>query len=126
MGVLMIDKIIERLKREKLIAFETLANTGDEKFDFAYLKVGNYADKAIDIVKQATEEGGWIKCSDRLPTSNGRFLVYTDHKTKHKRYSTEIWTYQKETERKWMENKYYGWEVKAWQPLPLPYTENRN
>jgi len=58
----MIDKIIERLQREKLIAFETLANTGNEKFDFAYLNVGNYADRAIDTVKQVAEEENCEKC----------------------------------------------------------------
>lgn len=52
----MINEIIKRLEKEKLIAFETLANTGDEKFDFAYLKLGNYADKAIDIVREVAEK----------------------------------------------------------------------
>ena len=30
----------------------SIENTGDEKLDFAYEKVGNALDKAIDIVKR--------------------------------------------------------------------------
>ena len=32
--------------------FLTIANTGDEKLDYAYEKVVNALDKAIEIVKQ--------------------------------------------------------------------------
>ena len=45
-----IDNVIEELEELKSIYF--LANTGDEKSDFAYENVGNALDKAIEIVKQ--------------------------------------------------------------------------
>ena len=46
-----IDKLIEELKELKMRYFLTIANTGDEKSDFAYENVGNALDKAIEIVK---------------------------------------------------------------------------
>ena len=50
------DKIIEKLEEEKMSYFLTIANTGDEKLDYAYDKVGNALDKAIEIVKQEAEQ----------------------------------------------------------------------
>ena len=47
-----IDKVDEKLKELKMRYFLTIANTGDEKSDFAYENVGNALDKAIEIVKQ--------------------------------------------------------------------------
>ena len=47
-----VDKIIEELEELKMRYFLTIANTGDEKSDFAYENVGNALDKAIEIVKQ--------------------------------------------------------------------------
>ena len=46
------EKIIEKLKEEKMSYFLTIANTGDEKLDCAYEQVGDALDKAIEIVKQ--------------------------------------------------------------------------
>lgn len=48
------EKVIRELKELKMMYFLTIANTGDEKMDFAYEKVGNALDKAIEIV----EKGG--------------------------------------------------------------------
>ena len=50
------EKIIEKLEEEKMSYFLTIANTGDEKLDYAYEKVGNALDKAIEIVKQEAEQ----------------------------------------------------------------------
>ena len=50
------EKIIEKLEEEKMSYFLTIANTGDEKLDCAYEKVGNALDKAIEIVKQEAAE----------------------------------------------------------------------
>ena len=50
------DKIIEKLEEEKMSYFFAIANTGDEKLDCAYEKVGNALDKAIEIVKQEAEQ----------------------------------------------------------------------
>ena len=46
------EQIIEKLEEEKMFYFLTIANTGDEKLDYTYEKVGNALDKAIEIVKQ--------------------------------------------------------------------------
>ena len=46
-----IDKVIEELKELKMRYFLTIANTGDEKSDFAYDNVRNALDKAIEIAK---------------------------------------------------------------------------
>ena len=54
------EKIIEKLEEEKMFYFLTIANTGDEKLDYAYEKVGNVLDKAIEIVKQ--EAGQYEEC----------------------------------------------------------------
>ena len=50
------EKIIEKLEEEKMSYFLTIANTGDEKLDCAYEKVGNALDKSIEIVKQEAEQ----------------------------------------------------------------------
>ena len=50
-----IDKVVEELEKLKMRYFLTIANTGDEKSDFAYENVGNALDKAIEIVKQVVE-----------------------------------------------------------------------
>ena len=46
-----VDRVVEELEALKRIYFLTIANTGDEKSDFAYENVGNALDKAIEIVK---------------------------------------------------------------------------
>ena len=46
-----IDKVVEQLEELKMRYFLTIANTGDEKSDFAYENVGNALDKAMEIVK---------------------------------------------------------------------------
>ena len=48
--------VIERIKREKLIAFETLANTDDYSNDFLYEKVGNVLDRVISILEESEKE----------------------------------------------------------------------
>ena len=45
------EKVVEQLEELKMRYFLTIANTGDEKSDFAYENVGNALDKAIEIVK---------------------------------------------------------------------------
>ena len=47
-----IEKVVEELEELKMRYFLTIANTGDEKSDFAYENVRNVLDKAIEIVKQ--------------------------------------------------------------------------
>ena len=50
------EKIIEKLEEEKMSYFLTIANTGDEKLDYAYEQVGDALDKAIEIIKQEAEQ----------------------------------------------------------------------
>ena len=50
------EKIIEKLEKEKMSYFLTIANTGDEKLDYAYEQVGDALDKAIEIVKHEAEQ----------------------------------------------------------------------
>ena len=51
------NNIVEKLEELKMRYFLTLANTGDDKNDFAYENVGNALDKAINIVKQEINNG---------------------------------------------------------------------
>ena len=49
--------IVEKLEELKMRYFLTIANTGDDKNDFAYENVGNALDNAISIVKQEINNG---------------------------------------------------------------------
>ena len=46
-----LDKVVKQLKDLKAMYWVSIANTGDEKLDVAYEKVGNALDRAIEIVK---------------------------------------------------------------------------
>ena len=46
-----VKSVVNELKELKMRYFITIANTGDEKSDFAYENVGNALDKSIEIVK---------------------------------------------------------------------------
>ena len=46
-----VDNVVEKLEELKMRYFLTIANTGDEKLDFAYENVENALDKAIEIIK---------------------------------------------------------------------------
>ena len=46
-----LDKVVKQLKDLKAMYWVSIANTGDEKLDVAYEKVGNALDRAADIVK---------------------------------------------------------------------------
>ena len=47
-----LDKVVKQLKDLKAMYWFSIANTGDEKLDVAYEKVGNALDRAIEIVKE--------------------------------------------------------------------------
>ena len=49
---MMESRIVEEIKKEKMVYFLTIANTGDKTLDVAYEKVGNALDEAIEIVKR--------------------------------------------------------------------------
>lgn len=49
---MMESRIVEEIKKEKMVYFLTIANTGDKSLDIAYEKVGNALDEAIEIVKR--------------------------------------------------------------------------
>lgn len=46
------DKVVKQLKDLKAMYWVSIANTGDEKLDVAYEKVGKALDRAIEIVKE--------------------------------------------------------------------------
>lgn len=46
-----LNKVVKQLKDLKAMYWFSIANTGDEKLDVAYEKVGNALDRAIEIVK---------------------------------------------------------------------------
>ena len=63
-----VDKVVKELEELKMRYFLTIANTGDEKSDFAYENVGNVLDKAIEIVKHGGVDDDvceWIYVSDK-------------------------------------------------------------
>ena len=116
------EKIIERLKKEKI-----------EWLDFV---MGSY-DKAIEIVNEVAEEFGsneyemgfedgaesvralapydddWIPCSERLP-EDGQSVVITDRNNIVRIINFSKWLY---------ENPKYSHNIVpiAWMPLPQPY-----
>lgn len=47
-----LDKVVKQLKDLKAMYWVSIANTGDEKLDVAYEKVGNALDREIEIVKE--------------------------------------------------------------------------
>lgn len=47
-----LDKVVKQLKDLKAMYWVSIANTGDEKLDVAYEKVGNALDRAIEIAKE--------------------------------------------------------------------------
>lgn len=51
-----LDKVVKQLKDLKAMYWVSIANTGDEKLDVAYEKVGNALDKAIELVKEGGVE----------------------------------------------------------------------
>ena len=116
-----IDKLIERLEKEKS---EAVASN----VIWAYSKV-------IRIVNELAEEykDGWIVCSERLPEKAGKYLVTINcggavhttvrrfnPKPKHLKQNEPLFTKHIPL--------YSGWErrtcgVIAWKDLPAPYTE---
>ena len=133
------EKIIEKLEEEKMFYFLTIANTGDEKLDYAYEKVGNALDKSIEIVKQEAEryDDGWISVSDHIPVpakkSFGNKQKRTNVLVTLRNGLVKEMTFEFETNEFWEvgdDNHIEHWkedaidtdaEVIAWQPLPQPY-----
>ena len=59
--------VVKELEELKMRYFLTIANTGDEKSDFAYENVGNALDKAIEIVKHggvSDDVCEWCLCDE--------------------------------------------------------------
>lgn len=72
-----VDKIVEKLEELKTRYFLTIANTGDEKSDFAYENVGNALDKAIEIVKRGSVTKNCNNCANYTESDevdNGCYL----------------------------------------------------
>ena len=86
-----IDEVVNELEEVKMRYFLTIANTGDEKSDFAYDNVGNALDKAIEIVKQGvvTDDVCEWKSDCHLENDNPAEWLISPHKPK-KIFSTDI------------------------------------
>ena len=79
-----IDKVVEELEEVKMRYFLTIANTGDEKSDFAYENVGNALDEAIKIVKHGgvfDDVCEWKLEDDNLMTGCGDYFNLYDNCT---------------------------------------------
>ena len=62
-----VKAVVDELKELKMRYFLTIANTGDEKSDFAYENIGNALDEAIEIVKHGCVSDDlceWTKSKD--------------------------------------------------------------
>ncbi len=102
----MTDKIIERLEELK-----TIQN---------YSAKRQIIQDCIDIVKQISEEGGWIKCSDRMPNTNGEYLV--TYKWLNCYYTKHINFENLKTKGKWKSKE----NIIAWKEKEKPYKEAHN
>lgn len=73
-------------------------------------------EQALDMAIEALKEPHWIPCSERLPETDGRYLV-TCSKIGAWVVDWNIW--HNEPKPSWL------WEqgVTAWMPLPEPYKE---
>ena len=118
------EKIIEKLEEEKMFYFLTIANTGDEKLDYTYEKVGNALDKAIEIVKQEAEQhnNGWIPCNEKLPELRKDVLVTVKYTGFMGMHGYWIKTGHMEAENDWW-GDCAGGEVIAWMELPSAYRQ---
>ena len=81
----------------------------------------------IDIVKQVAEEGGWIKCSDRLP------IKRIDENDCNVEFNVMIkgavapTTLSINGTGEWFDDNshtHFKYDVIAWQPLPKPFKES--
>ena len=123
------EKIIEKLKEEKMSYFLTIANTGDEKLDYTYEQVGDALDKAIEIVKQEADQykGGWIPCSSGvLPKRSNLYCVTkmcgNDENPIYETCHEIFWAYNN----KWdcERDEDCEWRVIAWKEKEKPYQPN--
>ena len=103
----MINRILERFETEKAKGYYDHDSVIGEKNVWA---------KAISIVKEESQNGGWIPCSERLPEDSRSVITYTKEggvaEGSYSRHSEE-WTV-------------FRWNVRnanviAWMPLPEPY-----
>ena len=80
------------------------------KSKYYHLPNGDIAIPLIDIehAPTITPEPKWIPCSERLPDTNGDYLVTGRQGAVNKR--------------RFEDGRWYGnWAVLAWMPLPEPY-----
>ena len=104
----MINRILERLEEE-------LDESGVIDDDDYFLGKYTAYNDAISIVKEESQNGGWIPVSERLPEEHQAVIVYmrgegiaeTGDSITFMPYSSNVLS--------WWEN------VIAWMPLPEPY-----
>lgn len=104
----------------------------DELTDKSKAKIIN---KAIDTIKAMSEKlrvanmersnqyynGGWIPCSERMPTEPGKYYIVSavEGRLKHVTFAK----YQVKLKRFDFTGARSYWKATAWQPLPEPYEE---
>lgn len=52
-----VDKVVENLEKQKVVAFLTLSNTGNKELDIAYQYIPKYINLAIETVKAGGIDG---------------------------------------------------------------------
>ena len=121
------EKILERLEEEKMSYFLTIANTGDEKLDYAYEQVGDALDNAIEIVNHEAAEynNGWIPVEERMPEEAfGCLVTVIDCNpvtlTEFENILPYVVGYDGDS---WndADGEEIPFEVIAWRKLPTPY-----
>ena len=118
------EKIIEKLKNEKLSYFLTIANTGNKQLDSVYEKVGDSIDNAIEIVKQTAAEynNGWIPCSEPPKTSDYILLSFSNFSVpmvgRYEENEDGGAYYIGDEDKSCVSQDIF---VNAWQPLPEQY-----
>lgn len=82
-----VAKVVEKLEELKTRYFLTIANTEDEKSDFAYENVGNALDKAIKIVKHGGVDKDCNNCANYTESDeidNGCYLCCKGYENNYK------------------------------------------
>jgi hypothetical protein len=74
----------------------------------------------VETIPSAQPEQRWIPCSERLPEDAETVLVSDgiDYAAAFWRYDVEVWY---DPLHGWLDS--FGFDVKAWMPLPEPYRE---
>ena len=116
-------KKVEQVIDEKLMIEDFKQTFTDEFLNEKAYGFGKYSllELIEEIVERQPQADKWIPCSERLPKSNGMYLItqerYSVNEPKNK-LSPEV-TYCDFNNGAWRRANFF--KVLAWQPLPQPY-----